>query len=114
MIGNYYYLIPETIVTSNFKQKKSISISDVDRTKFIICQRSPFTEISSSHYGVTDKISLVLYTKVPLFSETHIDNDLSGFNFLTDLTKVYKIVDVKKEFLTSSIHYIISVMELKQ
>ena len=108
-----YYLLDSKIIKTNFKEKKPINMGDVDEDKFLDCRESPFTEIAYSQYGVSDDITKVLYSKMPISMEVETDEVLSSLKYITEnLVDIYKIVNVKKENLTGMIYYIISVDEV--
>lgn len=107
-----FYLLASPITTTQYRQTQKIDLNDVDTEKFLDCQDSPMVGLAYNQYGVTEDISKVLYSKVPLSSETQTDDMLKGTKYLTDLTKVYKKVKVKKEIANAMIYYIIAVDEV--
>ena len=108
-----YYLIDSNIVTQNYKQhKEGVSIPEADLDKFLLCAESPFTEIAHVQYGVTEDVSKILYTKVPLSLEDSTDSLLDATKYITNKKEIFKIVNYEKEYSSSMIYYIISVDEV--
>ena len=108
-----YYLLDSAIITTNKKQRKPISLSDVDSKKYILCKESPSAEIAYAQYGISSKVAKVLYTKVPLSSEVQTDEMLSALKYLYDGIAVFKIMERKKEYVRSMVYYILIVDEVE-
>jgi hypothetical protein len=108
-----YYLVDSQITVTNYKQTKVINPDDIDYEQYIDCIESPFAEMAYNQFGVTDNISKILYTKIPISLEDQIDAVLNPLKFVTELQSFYKIVDVKKERMRAVIYYIVSIDEVE-
>ena len=109
-----YYLLDATTYKNMYKQRREVKLADIDKDKFIICRESSNIERATSQYGMAEDITKVLYTVVPFALEASTDEILDENKYISDLSEIYEVVDIKKQAGSGEYLYIIGIDKVNE